>query len=173
MLFRIQIVLKVRGIGSQHSIEAVEVNLVAALSVCWLDDDVVHHEVVLDIGGLVLLHLGLGNLPVVPSFSIVLVNKLNSSGAAQLRCFTHLDFSRSDLDRVRLSFVDSYGLVNCSLGGLPGRLLLSVKLFSNLGTSLENLGTYLLILLLIVFSLIDKGYCVPFIVKVHVVRLVA
>ena len=77
------------------------------------------------------------------------------------------------------------------MGGLPGRLsevlaaqlgtsgtysatvLLSVKLFSNLGPSLENLGTYLLVLLLIVLSLVDKRYCVPFIVEVHVVRLVA
>jgi hypothetical protein len=59
------------------------------------------------------------------------------------------------------------------LGGLPGRLLLSVKLFSNLGPGLENLGTYLLVLLLIVFGLVGKRYCVPFIVEVHVVRLVA
>ena len=129
-----------------------------------MDDNVVHHEVFLDIGGLVLLHLGLRNLSVVPSFSVVLENELD---------LAHLDFSRSDLDRVRLSFVDPYGLVYCSLGGLPGRLLLSVKLFSNLGPSLENLGTYLLVLLLIVFSLVGKRYCVSFIVEVHVVRLVA
>ena len=95
-----------------------------------MDDNVVHHEVVLDIGGLVLLHLGLRNLPVVPSFSVILENELD---------LAHLDFSRSDLDRARMSFVDPYGLVYCSLGGLPGRLLLSVKLFSNLGPSLENL----------------------------------
>ena len=151
-------------IGRKHSIQAVEINLITALSICWLDDDIVHHEVVLDIGGLVLLHLRLRNLSVVPSFSVVLENELD---------LAHLDFSRSDLDRVRLSFVDPYGLVYCSLGGLPGRLLLSVKLFSNLGTGLENLGTYLLVLLLIVFSLVSKRYCVPFIVEVHVVWLVA
>ena len=129
-----------------------------------MDDNVVHHEVVFDIGGLVLLDLGLRNLSVVPSFSVVLENELD---------FAHLNFCRCDLDRVRLSFVYSYGLVYCSLGGLPGRRLLSVKLFSNLGPGLENLGTYLLVLLLIVFTLVGKRYCVPFIVEVHVVRLVA
>ena len=57
--------------------------------------------------------------------------------------------------------------------GLPRSFLLSVKLFSNLGPSLINLGTYLLVLLLIVFGLVGKRYCIPFIVEVHVVRLVA
>ena len=94
--------------------------------------------------------------------------------------FAHFDFSRSDLDWVGLTFIDScclHGACGCCaalngiLSSLPWRFLLSVKLFSYLGSSLKNLGTYLLFLLLVVLSLVNKGYCISLLIELHIIWL--
>ena len=94
--------------------------------------------------------------------------------------FAHFDFSRSDLDRVGLTFIDScclHGACGCCaalngiLSSLPWRFLLSVKLFSYLGSSLKNLGTYLLFLLLVVLSLVNKGHSISLLIELHIIWL--
>jgi hypothetical protein len=94
--------------------------------------------------------------------------------------FAHFDFSRSDLDRVGLTFIDSCCLhgacgscaaLNGFLSIFPWHFLLSVKLFSNLGSSLKNLGTYLLILLLVVLCLVDKGHRISLLIELHFIWL--
>ena len=132
-------------------IEAVKVNyLIAALSISGLNNHVVHNEVAFDIRSLIFLHFGLRHLSESSLFSSILKQNLH---------FVHLEFCRSDLDWVRLTFVVSCCLFFCCTVGLPRRLLLSIKLFSKLGSCLVNLGTYRLVLLLFI-GLIDKDYSV-------------
>jgi hypothetical protein len=109
------------------------------------------------------------NLSKISTFSIIMINELD---------FAHFDFSRSDLDRVGLTFIDSCCLhgaggscaaLNGFLSIFPWHFLLSVKLFSNLGSSLKNLGTYLFILLLVVLCLVDKGYCISLLIELHII----
>jgi len=121
------------GIASQHSIEAFEIDEVAAFSVRWLDNNVVQHDIVLDIRSLILFYFWLWNLSVIYPFSSVLKQNLN---------LVHLDFCRGDLDWVRLGLEDAYCLVWSPNLGLPRRLLFSIKLINIFGTSLVNLRTY-------------------------------
>jgi hypothetical protein len=140
----------------QSPIEAVKVNyLIAALSISGLNNHVVHNEVAFDIRSLIFLHFGLRHLSESGLFSSILKQNLH---------FVHLEFCRSDLDRVWLTFVESCCLIFCCTVGLPRRLsgvpaartvLLSIKLFSKLWSCLVNLGTYRLVLELFI-RLIDK-----------------
>ena len=108
----------------QNPIEAVKVTyLIAALSISGLDDHVVHNEIAFDIRSLIFLHFGLRHLYESGIFSGILKQNLH---------FVHLEFCRSDLDRVRLTFVESCCLFFFCTVGLPRRLLLSIKLFSKL-----------------------------------------
>ena len=123
-VFLVWILLKMLRICIQSPIEAVKVNyLIAALSICWLYNHVVHNEVAFDIRSLIFLYFGLRNLSESSPISSILKQNLY---------FVHLEFCRSDLDWVWLNFAISCWLVFDSTIGLPRRLLLSIKLFSKL-----------------------------------------
>ena len=95
----------------QSPIEAVKVNyLIAALSISRLNNHVVHNEVAFDIRSLIFLQFGLRNLSESILFSGILEQNLH---------FVHLEFCRSDLDRVRLTFALSCCLFFCCTVGLP------------------------------------------------------
>ena len=115
------LLLKMLRIVIQYSIKTFEINLIAAISICRLNNNVIHHEIVLDVRCLVLFHFRLGNLSIFWSFSSVMKQNLN---------LAHLDFCRGDLDRVGLSFIDASCLVWAPNRGLPRRFFFSIKLIS-------------------------------------------
>ena len=122
----------------QSPIEAVKVNyLITAVSISGLNNHVVHNEIAFDIRSLIFLHFGLRHLFESGLVSSILKQNLH---------FVHLEFCRSDLDWVWLTFAVSCCLVFCCTVGLPRRLLLIIKLFSKLWSCLVNLGTYRLVL---------------------------
>ena len=135
-----------------------KINLITTLSICWLNNHIVHNEVAFDIWGLIFFYFRLRNLSV-----IVLVNSI----LKQNLIFAHLEFCRSDLDWIWLDFAISCCLVFNSTIGLPRRLLLSIKLFSKLWSCLVNLWTYWLILKLFI-CLIDKSYSVFQVIWLHI-----
>ena len=143
----------------QSPIETVKVNyLIATVSISGLNNHVVHNEIAFDIRSLIFLHFGLRHLSESGLFSSILEQNLH---------FVHLEFCRSDLDWVRLTFVESCCLFFCCTVGLPRRLLLSIKLFSKLWSCLVNLWTYWLILKLFI-GLIDKSYSVFQLIWMHI-----
>ena len=89
MLVHVQIVLKVLGIRSQHSIEAVEIHLIAALSISGLNNHVVDNEIAFNIRSLIFLHFRLRQLSESSLIGGILEQNLH---------FVHLEFCRSDLD---------------------------------------------------------------------------
>ena len=137
------ILLKMLRIGIEHSVEALKIHVVAAVPVCWLNYDVVHHEVTFDIRDLIFFNfwqwsLSKSGVPAgctgLASSSCILEQNLN---------FAHLEFCRGDLDRAGSIFIIACCLVYNSIRGLPRRLLLlSIKLISKLRFSLINLWTY-------------------------------
>ena len=116
------------------------------LSICWLNNHIVHNEVAFYIWGLIFFYFRLRNLSI-----IVLVNSI----LKQNLHFAHLEFCRSDLDWIWLDFAISCCLVFNSTIGLPRRLLLSIKLFSKLWSCLVNLGTYWIMILELI-GLVDE-----------------
>ena len=147
--------LEVLRIGIQSPIETMKVNLITAISICGLNNHVVHGEVAFDIRSLIFLHFRLRNLfeSGVPAGRTVLVFNCILK---QNLYFVHLEFCRSDLNWVWLTILISCWLVYNTFYGLPRRLLLSIKLFSNLWSCLKNLWTYWMMILRL-FRLIDKG----------------
>ena len=124
------LLLKMLRVVIQYSIKTFEVNLIATISICGLNNNVIHssvaaqlrcYEIVFDVRCLVLFHFRLGNLSVFRSFSSVMKQNLN---------LAHLDFCRGDLDRVGLSFKDASCLVWAPNRGLPRRFFFSIKLIS-------------------------------------------
>ena len=113
--------LKMLRVVIQYSIKTFEINLIAAISICGLNNNVIYHEIVLDVRCLVLFHFRLRNLSIFWSFSSVMKQNLN---------LAHLDFCRGDLDRVGLSFKDASCLVWAPKRGLPRRFFFSIKLIS-------------------------------------------
>ena len=136
------ILLKMLRIGIEHSVKALKIHVVAAVPVCWLNNDVVHHEVTFDIRDLIFFYfwqwslsksgVPAGRTGLAPS-SCILEQNLN---------FAHLEFCRVDLDRAWSIFIIACCLVYNSIRGLPRRLLLSIKLISKFRFSLINLWTY-------------------------------
>ena len=105
-----------------------KINLITAVTVCRLNNHIVHNEVALDVWRLIFLHFGLRNLPHIVAIGSILKQNLH---------FVHLEFCRGYLERVRLGF-PSCCLVFTSIVGLALRRLLSIKLISQLRTSLVN-----------------------------------
>ena len=154
-----------KRIGIEHSVKALKIHIVAAVSVCWLNNDVVHHEVTFDIQNLIFFYFGKWSLSEsgVPAGQIGTISRYPATGLAssgrileQNLNFAHLEFCRGGLDRAWSIFIITCCLVCNSIRGLPRRLLLSIKLISKFRFSLINLWTYYLFLLLIV-RLVDKG----------------
>ena len=122
--------LKMLRIVIQYSIKTFEINLIAAISICRLNNNVINssgatqlrwYKIVFYVRCLVFLHFRLWNLSVFWSFCVILKQNLN---------LAHLDFCRGDLDRVGLSFIDASCLVWAPKRGLPRRFFFSIKLIS-------------------------------------------
>ena len=117
-----------------------KIHIIAAVPICWLDDDIVHHETTLDVWNLVFFCFWKWCLSKMISSVFILIKNLN---------FVHLEFCRGYLERVRLGFPSCCLVFNSNVG-LALRRLLSIKLISQLRTSLVNHWTYQLLILLIV-----------------------
>jgi len=137
-----------------------KIHIIAAVPICWLDDDIVHHEATLNIWNLVFFNFRKWCLSKMISSVCILIKNLN---------FVHLEFCRGYLERVRLGF-PSCRLVFYSNVGLALRRLLSIKLISQLRTSLVNHWTYQLFILLI-FRLVNKRLSVCDLIEVSIVSL--
>ena len=139
-----------------------KINLITAVTVCRLNNHIVHNEVALDVWRLIFLHFGLRNLPQIVAIGSILKQNLH---------FVHLEFCRCDLNWIWLVFLVSCCLVLNSTIGLPWRLLLSIKLFSKLRSSLINLWTYWMILFRLISLLIDKFRSVSNWIELHIVLI--
>jgi hypothetical protein len=140
----------------------VKINLITAVTVCRLNNHIVHNEVALDVWRLIFLHFGLRNLPQIVAIGSILKQNLH---------FVHLEFCRCDLNWIWLVFLVSCCLVLNPTIGLPWRLLLSIKLFSKLRSSLINLWTYRMILFRLISLLIDKFRSVSNWIEFHIVLI--
>ena len=163
------ILLKMLRIGIEHSVKALKIHVVAAVPVCWLNNDVVHHEVTFDIRDLIFFYFWQWSLSKsgVPAGQIGTISRYPATVLASSSCileqnlnFAHLEFCRGDLDRAWSIFIITCCLVCNSIRGLPRRLRsvavaqigtignnvatvsLSIKLISKLRFSLINLWTY-------------------------------
>ena len=139
-----------------------KINLITAVPVCRLNNHIVHNEVALDVWRLIFLHFGLRNLPQFVAICCILKQNLH---------FVHLEFCRCDLNWIWLVFLVSCCLVLNPTIGLPWRLLLSIKLFSKLRSSLINLWTYRMILLRLISLLIDKFWSISNWIELHIVLI--
>jgi hypothetical protein len=63
----------------------VKINLITAVTVCRLNNHIVHNEVALDVWRLIFLHFGLRNLPQIVAIGSILKQNLH---------FVHLEFCR-------------------------------------------------------------------------------
>ena len=138
-----------------------KIHIIATIPICWLDDDIVHHEATLNIWNLVFFNFRKWCLSKMISSVCILIKNLN---------FVHLEFCRGYLERVRLVFIPTCCLVLNSIVGLALRRLLSIKLISQLRTSLVNHWTYQLFILLI-FRLVNKRLSVCDLIEVSIVSL--
>ena len=129
----IRLLVKMLWIICKHSIEAFEIYRICAFPIWRLNNNVVYHVIVLNVRCLIFLHFWMWDLSQSSSLCCILEQNMD---------LAHLDLCRGDLDWVRLRFVDACCLVWIPTRGLPRRLFLSIKLFSNFGTSLVNLRTY-------------------------------
>ena len=137
-----------------------KIHIVAAVTICWLYDDIVHHETTLDVWNLVFFCFWKWCLSKMISSVFILIKNLN---------FVHLEFCRGYLERVRLGFPSCCLVFNSSVG-LALRRHLSIKLISQLRTSLVNHWTYQLFILLIV-RLVNKRLSVCDLIEVSIVSL--
>ena len=138
-----------------------KIHIVTTVSIGWLNDNVVHHKATLDVWNLVFFCFWKWCLSKMICSVFILIKNLN---------FVHLEFCRGYLERVRLGFVPSCCLVFTSIVGLALRRLLSIKLISQLRTSLVNHWTYQLFILLIV-RLVNKRLSVWDLIEVSIVSL--
>ena len=97
-VFLVWILLKMLWICIQSSIKTIKVNLITAVSICWLNNHVIHNDVAFDIRSLIFLHFRLRNL----SESILICGILK-----QNLHFVHFEFCRCDLNWVWLAFLIS------------------------------------------------------------------
>ena len=138
-----------------------KIHIIAAIPICWLNYNVVHHKATLYIWNLILFYFWKWSLSEMISSVFILIKNLN---------FVHLEFCRGYLERVRLVFIPTCCLVLNSIVGLALRRLLSIKLISQLRTSLVNYWTYQLFILLIV-RLVNKRLSVCDLIEVSIVSL--
>ena len=137
-----------------------KIHIVTTVSISWLNDNVVHHKATLYIWNLVFFCFWKWCLSKMISYVFILIKNLN---------FVHLEFCRGYLERVRLGF-PSCRLVFYSNVGLALRRLLSIKLISQLRTSLVNHWTYQLFILLII-RLVNKRLSVCDLIEIRIVSL--
>jgi hypothetical protein len=137
-----------------------KIHIVTTVSIGWLNDNVVHHKATLDVWNLVFFCFWKRCLSEMICSVFILIKNLN---------FVHLEFCRGYLERVRLGFPSCCLVFNSNVG-LALRRLLSIKLISQLRTSLVNHWTYQLFILLIV-RLVNKRLSVCDLIEVSIVSL--
>ena len=138
-----------------------KIHIVTTVSIGWLNDNIIHHKATFDVWNLVFFYFWKWCLSEMISSISILIKNLY---------LIHLEFCRGYLERVRLVFIPACCLVLNSNVGLALRRLLSIKLISQLRTSLVNHWTYQLFILLI-FRLVNKRLSVCDLIEVSIVSL--